>query len=64
MAMDKPSSFNHYFRNLDQLGKPLTFRYNKRKVLKSKTGATISIMIGVLALLYAIYSLSILIQRS
>ena len=64
MSRGNQSKIGFYFRSIDQLGKSLTFRYNRRKVLKTKTGATITICIALIAMIYATYSASILIKRS
>ena len=64
MPEQKPKSFSKYFKSLDRLGKSLRFKYEKESVLKSRFGATISIFIGVMALMFAVYSGKILIDRS
>ena len=64
MPEQKPKSFTKYFKSLDRLGKSLRFKYEKESVLKSRFGATISIFIGVMALIFAVYSAKIMIDRS
>ena len=53
---------DNYFRQIDRFGKPLRFRYNEHTELKTRTGATITLIIGIVALIYIVYSAVFLIK--
>ena len=62
MTGSKEKSFENYFRQLDRFGKPLRFRYKNLTELKTRTGATITLFIGVIALIYIVYTAIFLIK--
>ena len=56
MTESKEKSFENYFRQIDRFGKPLRFRYQNQTELKTRTGAAITLFIGIIALSYMVYT--------
>ena len=63
MPEKKEASCNN-FRRLDRFGKPLRFHYQKHTELKTKTGATVTLIFGVVALAYMVYTGITLIEKT
>ena len=64
MSGSKEISCDNYFRQIDRFGKPLRFRYNKHTELKTRTGAIITLIIGIVALIYIVYTAVFLIKQT
>ena len=64
MPANKEKSCDSHFRQLDRFGKPLRFRYQKHTELKTRTGATITLLYGALVLAYMAYTGITLIEKT
>ena len=64
MPAKKEKPCDNSFRQLDRFGKPLRFRYQKHTELKTRTGAAITLIFGVVALAYMVFTGITLIEKT